>query len=237
MSNKATPPRLRDQVDQFLDTVNRLPQPRAGAQGRLIFAMDATASRQPTWDRACHLQAEMFAHTRGLGGLSMQLCFYRGYDEFRATPWHQHASDLLRAGQSVRCRGGHTQIERVLRHALREHQQQPLHAVVFIGDCLEESIDDLCQLAGEMGIHGLPLFLFQEGDDSVAKRGFAELARLSGGAHCRFDSHSAAQLGELLNAVAVYASGGREALQRLLQQGSSSLRALGRQLRLEAPSE
>ena len=46
----------------------------AGA-GRLLFAMDATASREPSWDQACHLQAEMFGATDGLGGLEVQLVF------------------------------------------------------------------------------------------------------------------------------------------------------------------
>ncbi len=198
-----------------------------------MFAMDATASRQPTWDHACQLQSDMFAHTRGLGGLSMQLCFYRGYYEFRVSPWYDDPDELLRAGQTVRCRGGHTQIGRVLRHALEEHQRQPLQAVIFIGDCIEESLDDLCHQAGKLGLLDLPLFLFQEGNDATASQGFADMARLSGGAHCAFDDHSASQLSELLNAVAVYASGGREALRELLQQGSPSLKTLARQLRLE----
>lgn len=232
MRDKPSPPQLRDQVDQFLQAVERLPADN-GARGRIMFAMDATASRQPTWDQACQLQSDMFTRTRGLGGLSMQLCFYRGYHEFRVSPWHSDPSELLRAGQTVRCRGGHTQIGRVLRHALDEHQRQPLQAVIFIGDCIEESLDDLCQQAGKLGLLGLPLFLFQEGSDAIASQGFTEMARLSGGAHCAFDSRSAAQLSELLNAVAIYASGGREALRELLNQGSPTVKALGQQLRLE----
>src|SRR3546814_9870581 len=46
------------------------PQRDGGRRGRLIFAMDATASREPTWDRACRLQGEMFKETAALGGRS-----------------------------------------------------------------------------------------------------------------------------------------------------------------------
>ena len=59
----------------------------AGERGRLIFAMDATASREPTWDHACHIQGEMFRETQALGGLEIQLIYYRGFGECKASPW------------------------------------------------------------------------------------------------------------------------------------------------------
>ncbi len=217
------------EVDRFLDAVSRAPTISSGGRGRLIFAMDATASRQPTWDRACQLQGDMFTRTRGLGGLDVQLCFYRGYDEFRVSPWHHQADRLLKAMLTVSCLGGHTQIRRVLRHAIDEHGRKPVHALVFVGDCIEESIDDLCQLAGELGLLGVPVFLFQEGNDLTALRGFKQLARLSGGAHCHFDIDSPDQLGELLSAVAVYASGGFKALSHYAGE-SAVVRRLSHQL-------
>jgi hypothetical protein len=73
----------------------------------------------------------------------------------------------------------------------------------------------LCAKAGELGLLKVPCFLFQEGHDPVAESAFREIARLSGGAWCRFDPGAAAQLRELLRAVAAYAAGGREALVRL----------------------
>jgi hypothetical protein len=55
------------EVDAFLRKLaaTAAPAPDAGGngRGRLIFALDATASREPTWDRASHLQAEMFKET------------------------------------------------------------------------------------------------------------------------------------------------------------------------------
>lgn len=203
------------EIDQFLTTVSQIPAVSTNSKGRLLFAMDATASRQPTWDRACQLQGDMFTQTRGLGGLDVQLCFYRGYEEFRVSPWHNNAERLLKAMLTVSCLGGHTQIQRVLQHAIDEHKRTKVQALVFVGDCIEESIDELCQLAGELGLLGVPVFLFQEGNDINALRGFKQMARLSRGAHCHFDTDSSQQLGELLNAVAVYASGGVKALKNL----------------------
>ncbi len=216
-----------EDIDQFLrqlDAVTNQSAPHH--RGRLLFALDATASRQPTWDRACQLQGDMFVHTRGLGALDIQICFYRGYDQFKVSPWYNNPADLVRAMSRVSCLGGHTQIRRVLSHALREHKRQPISALVFIGDCLEEPLDDLCHIAGQLGLVSVPLFIFQEGRDAAASNGFKQLARLSNGAHCQFDSHGAQVLGELLNAVAVYATGGRKALQSFGATGSAAVKKL-----------
>lgn len=181
--------------------------------GRLMFALDATASRQPTWDSACDLQGQMFETAQSVGDLQVQLCFYRGYHESRFSQWFNQAAQLHRAMRSVRCEGGLTQIKRMLHHALDEHLKHPVSALVFVGDCVEENPDVLCNLAGQLGIHRVPMFVFQEGYDPDAEPTFKELARLSGGAWCRFDHSSAQQLRDLLTAVAVFAAGGKKALQ------------------------
>jgi len=184
----------------------------SGERGRLVFAMDATASREPTWDRACHIQSEMFTETAALGGLEVQLVYYRGFGECRASRWAGNAQDLLRFMTSVRCLGGQTQIRKVLSHAIKETGKRKVNAIIFVGDAVEEDIDRLCHLAGELGLLGVPVFLFHEGGDPVVRRAFQQIARLSGGAYCPFDAGSAQQLRDLLSAVAVYAAGGRQAL-------------------------
>lgn len=219
----------RQEIDQFLGQVAQTPT--TGSGGRLIFALDATASREPTWDHACQLQSEMFEQTRSLGGLSVQLCYYRGYREFFASDWLQDTDRLLRQMNSVRCLGGHTQIARLLTHARDETRRHPVQAVVFIGDCMEEAIDDLCQLAGELGLLSVPVFVFQEGNDIVAARAFKQISKLSGGAYCRFDRNSANLLRELLGAVAVYASGGRKALEHYSRGRREEVLKLIHQLR------
>jgi len=201
------------------------------SKDRLIFAMDATASREPTWDRACHIQSEMFVETSALGGLDIQLCFYRGYGEFECSGWLSTSDDLLAQMSATTCAGGMTQIERVLEHAVAERRRGRVNALVFVGDCMEENVDRLAHLAGEMGLLGLPAFLFHEGSDPVAARAFREIARLSGGAYCSFDSGSAQQLRDLLSAVAVYAAGGRRALEDFGQRRGQLVRQLTHQVR------
>jgi len=200
-------------VADFLDKLARAPAVRPeGGRGRLIFAMDATASREPTWDRACHIQGEMFTATEGLGGLEVQLVFYRGFGQCKASPWVSSSRELVSRMTAVRCLGGQTQIARVLRHAISETGKRKVNALVFVGDCMEEDVDELCHLAGQLGVLGVPVFMFHEGGDPVARNVFQQIARLSGGAFCPFDASSAQQLRDLLSAVAVYAAGGRKAL-------------------------
>lgn len=201
-------------VDAFLRKVASAPAIRTpGQRGRLLFAIDATASREPTWDLACQLQAEMFTETKELGGLEIQLCYYRGFRELRASPWLTSSDDLIRRMTRVRCLAGQTQIGRVLRHTIKETNSRKVNALVFVGDVVEEDVDALGHLAGQLGLLGTPAFIFHEGGEPISRRAFQQVAKLSGGAYCSFDAGSARQLRELLTAVAVFSAGGRVALE------------------------
>jgi hypothetical protein len=204
-------------VAAFLQKVASMPtvRPAHGRPGRLIFAIDATASRQPTWDRACHLQGEMFLAVRDVGGLAVSLCYYRGFGEFAATPFLTNAQDLARRMSGVSCLGGQTQILRTLKHAAAETRREKVNAVIFIGDAIEEDVDPICHIAGELGLRGTPVFCFQEGRSPVVETAFRQIAQLSGGAWAPFDAASAGALRDLLRAVAVFAAGGRKALAQL----------------------
>ena len=162
---------------------------------------------------ACAIQSEMFAATQALGGLEVQLAFYRGFGEMKVTKWVGGPQDLVSRMTKVRCLAGRTQIRKVLRHALKETNRKKVNALVFVGDVVEEDIDELGHLAGQLGLVGTPVFIFHEGGEPVSRRGFEQIARLSNGAYCAFDAGSAAQLSELLKAVAVYSAGGRLALE------------------------
>lgn len=201
-----------DEIDRFLQTVRSMPNTGTGRRGRLVFALDATASREPTWDRACHIQAEMFHQTAALGGLDVQLVFYRGFRECKASKWQSDPTELARVMTGVRCLGGQTQLDRVLQHTIKETGRQRVDALVFVGDAFEEDIDKVCHHAGELGVLGVPAFLFHEGGNPIAARAFQQVARLTKGAYCPFDAASGDRLKELLAAVAVYAAGGRQAL-------------------------
>ncbi len=222
----------RADIDRFVKRVNAMAPHRGGStSGRLLFAMDATMSRQPTWDRALHVQADMFKAAIAVGNLEIQLAYFRGFGEFRASRWLSDAQSLANAMSGVTCRGGHTQIERVLNHALNSAQRDKLKAVVYVGDCVEESADDLAALAGQLGVFGVPIFAFQEGHDPAAETVFRELARLSGGAFSRFSASSADQLRDLLSAVAVFVAGGQAALMDYSHKRPQAVKGLLTQLK------
>jgi hypothetical protein len=203
------------EVADFLAKVKELAVAPGDGRGRLVFAMDATMSRQPTWDMALGLQADMFKAIKSTGGLDVQLVYFRGLDECRASKWVSDPEALAKLMTSVKCHGGYTQIRKVLNHASKAAAAKRVNAVVYVGDSMEEEIDDLCAAAGELTLLGVPVFLFQEGHDARAARAFREIARLTNGATLRFDSGAANELRQLLAAVAAYAAGGQKALRQL----------------------
>ena len=226
------PASSRPEIDAFVERVRSLGPSSAGdRRGRLIFALDATMSRQPTWDTACTLQADMFREAASTGGLDIQLVYFRGLNECRASGWVAGTGKLAELMSRIDCRGGHTQIDKVLSHARQENAKQKVQALVFVGDAMEEKIDDLCAAAGELGLLGVPVFMFQEGHDAVAENAYREVARLSHGAYCRFDTGAAHELRELLRAVAAYASGGKKALAELSARSAGGASALLAQLK------
>ena len=185
-------------------------------------------SRQPSWDRALAIQSQMFSETKRVGALQVQLVYFRGVNECRASKWVANPDALARLMTAVECRGGNTQIQRVLRHIKTEAAKGKVNAVVFVGDAFEENIDHVCQTAGEVGMTGVPVFMFQEGTDSSAEQAFREVAKLTRGAYFRLDSSSPRVLAELLGAVAAYATGGRMALEK---HGSGTAKLLLEQLK------
>lgn len=217
----------RAQIDRFLDQVKALePAAKAGRRGRLIFALDATMSRQPTWDQACRLQAEMFREAAAVGGLNIQLVYYRGLAECRASAWITDSDRLGALMSGIDCRGGQTQIAKILTHARRETENDKVSVLVFVGDAMEESLDELCARAGELGLRNVKAFMFQEGYDPICEQAFREIARLTGGAFCRFAPGAAHELAELLRAAAAYAAGGLTALADLKAHGAAVTRLI-----------
>jgi hypothetical protein len=207
------------------------------SRGRLIFALDATASREPTWDMAAQLQAAMFEEAAKIGGLDVQLVYYRGSDEIRHTPWFSDAHELLSRMSTIKCMSGTTKIAQVLRHIRGEHERGKVSAAIFVGDAVEELPNELYAAAAGLNV---PTFFFQEGDGWVmlldrhgmptdetqkVEQVFCELARLTNGAYARFDAGAASKLRELLQAVAAFAVGGVKALAN--QHSDSARKLLG----------
>ena len=208
-------------VSEFLEAAKKHPV-GAAQHKRLIFGMDATASREPTWDLATSLHGELF-NTAQRSQLSVQLVYYRGFDGFYASSWANSPQSLLEHMQGVGCRGGATQILRLLRHIRSEASHQSLKAAVFIGDCCEEPPQEIISAAGELALLRVPLFVFQEGYDPLAQHVFSSMARASGGAYAPFSRTSARELAELLAAAAAYAAGGTQAIKNISNKVATSL--------------
>lgn len=232
MSKKDLTTSDKSEVDAFLKKVSQTPAPldRAG-RGRLIFAMDATASRDHSWDQAMNIQSEMFSETHALGGLDIQLAYFQGFGDFHHGKWTSQSESLLREMTAVTCLAGETQIEKTLKHATEEARKGKVNALVFIGDACEEDVDRLGKAAGALGILGVPAFIFHEGRDPIAAFAFQQITRLTKGAYCRFDAHSPQVLRDLLKAVAVYASGGRKALESYADKRGGNVLMIADQMR------
>src|SRR5260370_10121465 len=200
------------EVAAFVEAAHKAPALVAD-RGRLIFALDATMSRQPTWDLAQSLQARMFQVAAGFGGVDVQVVYFRGFNECRAAGFVSGGRGLGDLMAKISVRGGAPQIGRVLSHARDEERRAKVGALVFIGDAMEEKIDRLLAKAGELAICGVKAFMFHEGDDPEAAVAFREIARLTGGAYGAFDATAAHPLEALLRAAPAYAAGGRAALE------------------------
>lgn len=214
-------------VAAFVKKVGAMARPNAAEDGRLLFALDATMSRQPTWDLACSLQAEMFKAIPKESALQVQLLYFRGFGECKASKWMSNADSLAKVMSGIDCRGGNTQIAKVFAHARAEQAKRRVNAVVYVGDAIEENVDDLAERAGQLGLLGCPMFVFQEGRDGRVEAAFRDFARLTKGAYARFDASAPQELAALLKAVAAYASGGKDLLKL---QGSGQAQALLAQL-------
>ena len=137
-------PSASEDIAAFVAKARAMSPNTAGAKGRLVFALDATMSRQPTWDMACALQADMFREAAALGSLDIRLVYYRGFNECRATGWISDSAQLAKLMGKIDCRGGNTQIGKVLSEARREATASGVRAVVFVGDALE-ALRDISQ--------------------------------------------------------------------------------------------
>jgi hypothetical protein len=198
-----TPTTGRAHLEAFFSRVNP-------HRGRVILCVDATASREKCWDEASHLQMQMFKTIATVGALEVQLVYYRGYGECVASGWKSDAHSLAAVMTGVVCASGHTQIAKVLRHAACEHAHDQVNALIIVSDACEEVPADLYAAVRELA--GMPVFMFQEGDDPHVAEIYAEIAKLTGGAHCKFDAAAAQRLADLLKAVAAFATGGIRAL-------------------------
>jgi hypothetical protein len=179
-------------------------------KARLAFIIDATASREHCRDVAAGLMADMFRAATAVGTVEIQITYFRGESECQSSKWISSASALATILSALDCRAGYTQIARALRHVVKEHAKQTIHAVILVGDSAEEHGEIVLSAARELS--SVPVFSFHEGHDKKAAEIFKAIAHTTKGAFAAFDSGSADRLRELLKAVVLFAQGGRKAL-------------------------
>jgi len=231
--NRVTNKNLSFEVSEFMNKLTRQDDYSNHEHGRVIFSLDATASRSATWDIASDIQTKMFFEAEIFGNLFVQLVYYRGFDQCKFSNWISTPKKLKVLMSKVSVLPGRTQISRVLKHAIKENKKKSVNALVFIGDALEEEIDPLADLSGQLGVYGVPIFIFHEGNNTYASNAFKYFCRLSKGAYFPFDNSSPDVLKDLLGAIGIYATGGLAALIKNEDKFKTPLKVLTEQLKVE----
>ena len=199
--------------DRRTQRVAALLEKARAARARLIFALDATASRQPALrtDAACQLQSEMFAEAGKLGRAEIQLVYYRGPNECSHSAWTLDANELARAISRITCEGGHTKIrESPCPCAGRARPRECRGGDLHWRRARRGSIDALRRRRQRTS----PILVFiSRGRRSTRGQGLQK-ARWTDRrrAYEHFDPGAARKLAELLRAVAAFATGGLTAL-------------------------
>lgn len=183
---------------------------------RLLFAMDATASREQSWNVALEITGAMFEAVPG--ALDVALAYHGGGRVREVTPFSSNAKAFLDKVQQVRCIAGVTALNQVLDRAT---QIGGLKALIYIGDCFEENSTLAVEFAQQLKLRGVRCFMFHDTssggqgyDVQTANTVFASIAQITGGALLPFDENSPDLVKALLEAIAVYAAQGIKALEQ-----------------------
>ena len=206
-SGSGTKVALTDAAARFLQTANNSGVSKVtydNSGNRYIVAFDATGSRSDTWAQAQQIQGELFALMKSVEiELQIRLSHFGG-NAFSALNWSKNAEDLRREMKAVDCESGRTQIGQVLNDAIKQAAQGKIAALFYTGDAMEENHADLCDQAKKLAQCGIPVFMFQEGDDAQTKNTYQEIARITHGAYAPFKAGAFNVLRDLFNvAIAV----------------------------------
>ena len=189
------------------------PATGTGLRGRLIFALDATMSRQPLWDTACKLQADMFREAAAIGGLDVQLVYYRSLAECRASRLGVAGRAARRADDAHRLpRRPHPDRQGARACARARPNARRCRRWCSSATPWRRSSTISARRPASSACSACRPSCSRKATTPIAEQAFREIARLTKGAYCRFDPGAAHQLGELLRAVAAYAAGGMRAL-------------------------
>lgn len=185
---------------------------------RLVFGVDATASREPTWTSAKQITDRMFDAIPG--ALDVALAVHGGsqlhtFTEFSADPQAFRAQ-----AARVRCEAGQTQICELLHRAI---EAGGVRVVSYIGDAFEEMPEEAFALADRCKLRGIKVVILADQAGEHALQVFREIAERTGGAVLDFRSGELDLMGEVLEGVAALALGGRKLLASSAKPGAKLL--------------
>src|SRR5271165_2696119 len=182
----------------------------APSRPRLVFAVDATASREPAWAAARRVTDAL---VKALPGeLDVALAVHGGSRVHTFTAFTNDARTLRDRAAGVSCQAGMTRLLPILATTLK---QQSVRVVIYIGDVFEESLPHGRDLADSLGARGTKLIVLHDTSDNGARRDaeiFWDLAKRTGGCVLPFNANTPDRLRDILSAVAVYAVGGEKLL-------------------------
>jgi hypothetical protein len=190
----------------------------APVRPRLVFGVDATASREPAWAVARQVTDALVKAMPG--DLDVALAVHGGSRVHTFTAFTDNANTLRDRAAGVRCLAGLTRLLPILAASLKH---PGIRVVVYIGDVFEEGVPAGRALADAMGARGTRLIVLHDTADRSARRDaevFWDLAKRTGGCVLPFDASAPDRLRDLLSAVAVYAIGGEKLLRE--QRGNTA---------------
>jgi hypothetical protein len=221
------------------DTALNLPD-----RGCLGMVIDATASRDASWNAAKKIQRQLFARVSGDNRMVLRLVVMRG-GGFKDYGWHTDGEKLGSLIDRMQTDSGNTRIVDSLRAFIREPGGHKPAALILVGDCCEEKNADVLNAARELSQNGIRVYAFHEtvggttdrrANNSNAENLFRQVAAITGGAFAKFGNGM--PLADLCNAVAAYCAGGEEALKALGRRGDRAAQQLSapRQVLLPGPA-
>ncbi|HET6308476.1 MAG TPA: hypothetical protein VFG12_14900 [Rhodopila sp.] len=188
------------------------PPPETGApdRPRLVFAVDATASREPAWKAARQVTDALVKALPG--ALDVALAVHGGSRVHTFTAFTSNPATLRDRAAGITCQAGITRLLPILATSLKHPN---LRVIIYIGDVFEESLPQARNLADSLGAQHTKLIVLHDTADPSARRDadlFWDLAHRTGGCVLPFDATAPNRLRDLLSAVAVYAVGGEKLL-------------------------
>jgi hypothetical protein len=189
---------------------------------RLVFAIDATASRDRAWEAAKQVTDCIFRAAPG--GIEVALAVHSGGKLARFSPFHPHVDNIRDEAAGVACVAGPTRMLDIMEETLR---RTGVKALVYIGDCFEEDMERGLAVAERLGLRGIKLVVLHDTTTGGTGSGgaFRMMAARAGGLVLPFDMSSLDRLADALSAVGAYVAGGPDRL-RAMRLDSPAARLL-----------